>query len=178
MNSSVCKIIAFMSVALGAIQPIAAEQTKAPNTLSVAPAGNIDWISALADSESFSAANFTPAEQKSILDQIASTSFDVPESWLAELRVRRISLGRSEGIVVRATRLLCGATGNCETWVFRRTAAGWMNLLVGEAPIASSIGFVRQNLPVRDLVITANRSANASALMRYSFDGKLYRASK
>jgi hypothetical protein len=53
-----------------------------------------------------------------------------------------------------------------------------MNLLVGEAPIASSIGFVRQNLPVRDLVITANRSANASALMRYSFDGKLYRASK
>ena len=170
--------IALTCLALASVEPVDAQPAKnAPNSVTVAPATDVDWLSELADSEIFPTANLSVAEQKSVLDQIESTSFDVPESWFAELRVRRISLGTSEGMIVRATRFLCGATGNCETWVFRRTAAGWINMLDGEAPIASGIGFVRQNLPVRDLVITANSSASTSDLTRYTFDGHVYRRS-
>jgi hypothetical protein len=103
------------------------------------------------------------------------TSFDTPDSWLLELRVRRISLGKSDGLVVRGTRLLCGGTGNCETWVFRRAHDKWLNTLDGEAPIASGIGFVRQTAVINDMVVTANQSADMETRTRYKFDGKLYR---
>jgi hypothetical protein len=132
-------------------------------------------LAALNDRETFSAAKLTRVEQERILADIEATSFDTPDSWLDELRVRRISLGEAYGLVIRATRLLCGATGNCETWVFRHAAGQWVNALDGEAPVASSIGFVRQTDGTKDLVITANLSAEAERWTQYRFDGGVYR---
>src|SRR5882724_6976050 len=88
----------------------------------------IDWLKDLSANETFPAAKLTAAEQKEIIDQVESTSFDAPDSWETELRVRRVSLGESDGLVIRGTHLLCGGTGNCETWVFRNSQGKWLNL--------------------------------------------------
>lgn len=104
-----------------------------------------------------------------------TTSFDVPDSWLAELRVARISLGTSAGLVVRGTQLLCGGTGNCQTWVFRRENSKWRSLFDGQAPVVSRAGLVRQNAGVRDLVTAAHVSAGREQWTQYRFDGHVYR---
>jgi hypothetical protein len=161
LNATVLTALVLSAMDYSAAQPNAAAQ-------------DVDWLSALADAETLSAARLSVPEQTKIFEQIERTSFDVPDSWSMELRARKISLGKLEGLVVRGTRLLCGATGNCETWVFRRTPEGWVNMLDGEAPIAASLGFVRQNVPVRDLVLTANLSASRSDVTRYTFDGRFY----
>ena len=59
-----------------------------------AAAQDVDWLSALTDAETLSAAGLTIPEQTKIFEQIESTSFDVPDSWSMELRARRISLGK------------------------------------------------------------------------------------
>src|SRR5262249_37615621 len=81
----------------------------------------INWLKDLSLDETFLAAKLDAVERKQIIDQVEKTSFDVPDSWESELRVRRVSLGEAEGLIVRGTQLLCGGTGNCETWVFRRS---------------------------------------------------------
>jgi hypothetical protein len=94
----------------------------------------IDWLKDLSANETFVAAKLTEAEQKEIVDQVENTSFDVPDSWETELRVRRVSLGESDGLIVRGTQLLCGGTGNCQTWVFRRSPGKWLNMFEQQAP--------------------------------------------
>src|SRR5207245_11550014 len=64
---------------------------------------DVEWLKDLNDKETFSAARLSRAEEKQILEQVANTSFDSPDSWRSELRVRRLSLGQSEGLVIRAT---------------------------------------------------------------------------
>jgi len=44
----------------------------------------------------------TAAERKQIIDQVENTSFDAPDSWDTELRVRRISLGQADGLIIEA----------------------------------------------------------------------------
>jgi hypothetical protein len=70
---------------------------------------------------------------------------------------------------------LCGGTGNCQTWILRRANGEWLNTFSGEAPIASSIGFVRQPGAVRDVVIGTHESAASALWTRYRFDGRSYR---
>jgi hypothetical protein len=135
----------------------------------------VDWLTPVGDKETFSAARLTAEDQKDILAQVEGTSFDVPDSWSAELRVRRISLGTSQGLIIRSTRLLCGGTGNCQTWVFRRTNARWRIMITGDAPIGASIGFVRHAKKIRDLIVTTNQSAEVEVRTRYVFDGEFYR---
>jgi hypothetical protein len=135
----------------------------------------VDWLKGVNDNETFSTAGLTPVEQRQILSQVTLTSFDTPDSWLSELRARRISLGKSDGLVVRATQLLCGGTGNCETWVFRRTNNRWVNMFKGEAPVVSGLGFVRQTAGIKDVVVSANESADKENWTQYAFDGKFYR---
>src|SRR5690349_12233933 len=87
----------------------------------------IDWLKELSANETFLAAKLTLVERREIIRQVESTSFDAPDAWTAELRVRRISLGESAGLLIRGTRILCGGTGNCQTWVFRRIQGRWLN---------------------------------------------------
>lgn len=136
---------------------------------------DIEWLTPLRSTETLARAGLTSAEQQQILKQLEVTSFDAPDSWPAELRVRRVSLGGVAGLVVRATQLLCGGTGNCQAWVFRREQDGWLNMFEGEAPVVSSVGFMRQTGVVQDLVVTANLSAEREHWTRYRFDGKVYR---
>jgi hypothetical protein len=136
---------------------------------------DIDWLTQVRSQDTFSAVGLARADQQQILKQVETSSFDIPDSWLAELRVGRVSLGTSAGLVVRGTQLLCGGTGNCQTWLFQRGNGKWRNMFDGEAPVVSSVGLVRQNAAVRDLVTTTHLSAERELWTRYRFDGHVYR---
>lgn len=139
----------------------------------------IEWLKDLRETETWSAAKLTPGEQKEIIDQLETTSFDTPESWQEEVRVRRISLGETEGLLIRGTKLLCGATGNCETWVFRRFGGKWLNLFDGEAPVVSGFGFSSEATGgIRDFYVGSEASAGQEVRIKYKFGGRFYRQSE
>ena len=93
-----------------------------------------------------------------------------------KLRVRHVDLGGSPGLVVRGTKLLCGATGNCQTWVFRNVNDKWMSLF-DDAPIAESFQLgPTVTRGIKDLKIVANLSADRARRITYKYDGKVYRA--
>jgi hypothetical protein len=139
----------------------------------------IVWLPALRKDETFLAANLRAAERKQILEQVEATSFDVPDSWPSELRLRRLPLGEAEGLVIRGTRLLCGGTGNCETWVFRRSGGQWLNLFRQPAPVISGLGFTRETTGgIKNLYVRANSAAEKESRTLYKFDGEFYRPSE
>jgi hypothetical protein len=129
------------------------------------------------DADGIAAARLPPAELKQIIEQVEQTSFDTPASWEAELRLRQSSIAGGDGLVVRGAAMLCGGTGNCETWLFRRANGAWAKMFDGEAPVISSLGFGRNvSHGVPDLIATAHLSASASTYVVYVFDGTVYRA--
>jgi hypothetical protein len=134
-------------------------------------------IPPLTDVDRVATAKLRTAEVRQIMDQVKRTSFDRPDSWPAELRLRRLSIAGGDGLVVRGTEMLCGGTGNCETWLFRRANGAWVNMFDGEAPVISSFGFgghVSHDVP--DLIATAPMSAAKNNYVVYVFDGKFYRS--
>ena len=135
-----------------------------------------DWLPALRDTETLSAVRLTAAEEREVLDQMERTSFDVPDSWAQEMRIRRVSLGAVEGLVVRGSSRLCGGTGNCQTWIFRRVGGRWRDAFASTAPIAASVGIGRASASTKDVFLTANTSADTESWTRYRFDGRHYRA--
>jgi hypothetical protein len=131
----------------------------------------------LAVTETFSAAKLSAKEVKEIIAGVEESAFDTPDSWEKELRVRRVDLGGGPGIVVRGTNLLCGATGNCETWVLR-SVGKWVSLFdTDQAPVAESfqLGPGVTN-GIKGLTISANMSVDSAKRTTYRFDAKVYRA--
>lgn len=149
----------------------------APTTSS---AGRIGWwLKDLNANETFRAAKLTGSEQKQIIDQVENSSFDVPDSWETELRVRRISLGEANGLIIRGSKLLCGGTGNCETWIFRNSSGKWLNMFEQEAPIVSGLGFEQEaSGGIKNLLASANTSAETERRILFTFDGRIYRQSE
>jgi hypothetical protein len=125
--------------------------------------------------ETLQHAQLAASELTQILEQVASTSYDTPDSWPKELCIRRVSLGSVDGLVLQGTDLLCGATGNCQTWVFRRDGAKWMSLFRDQAPIASGFGFDTQvSHGVRNLVLASTTSAETTAYTVFAYNGRAY----
>jgi hypothetical protein len=139
----------------------------------------INWLRGMSDNETFFGAKLTAAERKEIIDQVEKTSFDVPESWDSELRVHRVSLGETDGLLIRGTQMLCGATGNCERWIFRWSRGIWFNLFEHEAPIISGFGFEQEATGgVKNLFVSENSSAAKESRVLLKFHGKFYRPSE
>jgi hypothetical protein len=112
-----------------------------------------------------------------ILQQVEVTSFDFPDSWEEELRARSLPLGDSEGLVVQGSRLLCGGTGNCQTWLFLKADREWRTLFEEQAPIGSGFTFSPNiHHALHDFVVDSNTSAAASRRTVFVFDGAYYRA--
>ncbi len=129
--------------------------------------------------ETFAVAKLSPKDIHEIIEGVQDTAFDVPDSWEKELRVRRVDLGGSRpGLVVRGTQLLCGATGNCQLWIFRRVDNKWMSLFGDHnAPVVESFQLGPSiTHGIKDLTVVANLSAGVAKRVRYTFDGKSYRA--
>jgi hypothetical protein len=127
--------------------------------------------------ETFDTARLTPEEIAEILGGVERSAYDIPESWRAELRVTRVNLGACAGIVLQGTDLLCGATGNCQVFVFRNTHGHWVSLFGdGQAPIGESFQFgPGMSSGIRDFSVLTNVSAQAGTRVTYVFDGRLYR---
>ncbi len=136
-------------------------------------------MESLGPKDSLAAANLSAKELREIIAGVKKSAYDTPESWSQELRLRRVDLGNGPGIVVQGTSLLCGATGNCQIWVFRKAHATWVSLFPHDHAILAE-GF---NLGpvvtrhVRDLTIETNLSAEQRKRVTYKFDGTRYRTS-
>jgi hypothetical protein len=129
-----------------------------------------------APSETFAAAKLSAQEVREILAGVEASAFDRPDSWEAELRVSRVDLGAGRGLVVRGTKLLCGGTGNCQTWVFRNVRGRWVSLFT-EAPLGESFQLgPAVTGGIKDFTIVANVSAESGKRVTYKYDGKVYRA--
>ena len=120
------------------------------------------------------------AELTQVISGVQAAAYDSPDSWEKELRARNISLGAVPGLVLQGTDLLCGATGNCQIFVFRRVGEKWLALFEGEeAPVVEGFSFgpgLAQG--IKDLHVISNSSADKSTQATYRFDGKFYRAVK
>ena len=134
----------------------------------------------LGPKDTFAAARLSAKEVREITDGVEQSAFDTPDSWESELRVRRVDLGNGSGIVVQGTKLLCGGTGNCQIFVFRRVGQDWVPLFAGEeAPVVEGFSFGPEaTRGIKDLHVQANSSADKSSSGTYRFDGKFYRAAK
>lgn len=134
----------------------------------------------LRDNETIAKLNLSATELRQVISGVEAAAFDSPDSWEKELRGRRLSLGAAPGLLLQGTDLLCGGTGNCQIFVFRRVGKNWAPLFPGEeAPIVEgfSVGPGAQQ-GIKDLHVVANSSAGKAASTAYRFDGEFYRADK
>jgi len=133
-------------------------------------------MQSLGSKDAFRTANLSRRETAEILKQVEASAYDYPEDWTSELRVRRVDLGGSPGLVLQGSKLLCGVTGNCQTWVFRKANDKWLSLFSADAPVAEGFrlgpGITGG---IKDLTIVANSSAEAGRSVAFKFDGRFYR---
>ena len=124
--------------------------------------------------------NLSASELKQVISGVEAAAFDSPDSWDQELLARRISLGAAPGLVLQGTNLLCGGTGNCQIFVFRKVGQDWAPLFASEeAPVVEGFSFGPEaTRGIKDLHVQANNSADKSASRTYRFDGKFYRAAR
>lgn len=131
----------------------------------------------LGPSDTFRAAQLTRKEVEDVVRQVQDSAFDIADDWQSELRVRRIDLGSNPGLIVQGTKLLCGATGNCQTWVFRKLDDKWISLFP-EDKVPTIEGFhigPAATNGIKDFKVVANVSAETEERITYHFDGKFYR---
>jgi hypothetical protein len=134
-------------------------------------------LQSLGPSDTFRAAALSSAEIGEILKQVQDSAFDIPDDWQKELHVRHFDLGSSPGVVLQGTKLLCGATRNCQTWVFRKAHNNWILMFANDdVPIAEGfrLGPCASG-GIKDFAVQANSSAEAERTVTYRFDGGLYR---
>jgi hypothetical protein len=74
----------------------------------------IAQMQSLGPKDTFATAKLSAAEVQDILKQVERSAYDEPNDWRNELRVRRVDLGSRPGLVLQGSKLLCGATGNCQ----------------------------------------------------------------
>ena len=89
----------------------------------------------------FVAANLTKADMSQLVPELEQLAYDIPDSWSTELRAMRVDLGVNPGLLLQGTNLLCGGTGNCQIFVFRRVHGKWMSLFEDQAPICERVTF-------------------------------------
>lgn len=133
----------------------------------------MDYLKA---TETFATAKLSATEREEILQQVKSTGGGDSDGPLEdELRVRRVSLGSVDGLVIRGSHFFCSPTGNCMTWVFCKRGDHWVSLFLGDAPIAQRFGFERKAIHgVRNLVLSEHGSATETSYTIWGYNGKSY----
>lgn len=137
----------------------------------------ISQMQTLGPKDTVAAARLSAKEIQEIVAQVEQSAYDTPDSWESELRVQRVELGTSPGIIVQGSKLLCGGTGNCQTWVFRKAAGKWICLMAkDQVPIAEGFSLgPHVTAGIKDFSISANTSAESGKNITYKFDGEFYR---
>jgi hypothetical protein len=131
----------------------------------------------LGSKDTFAAARLSAKEIQEIVAEVEQSAYDTPDSWESELRVQRVDLGATPGIIAQGSKLLCGGTGNCQTWVFRKAGGKLISLMArDQVPIAEGFS-LGPNVTggIKDLSISSNTSADSGTNITYKFDGNFYR---
>jgi hypothetical protein len=127
--------------------------------------------------ETFATARLSENEVRQVVSVVEASAYDTPESWLSELRVKRIDLAGTQGLAVQGSKLLCGATGNCQIWIFRKSGDHWKSLFGNDqTPVVEGFRLgpaTRRGVP--DLTVWSNTGAEAGRKAVYKFDGEKYR---
>ena len=98
----------------------------------------MDYLKA---AETFSVAKLSGAEVQEILKQVeADVDYRPAGSWQDKLRIRRVRLGSVDGLVLQGLHDLCGATGNCTTWIFRRERGHWLRYFSAILRVPKDLG--------------------------------------
>ena len=126
--------------------------------------------------DTFVESGLRAAGRRDILQNVALTAYDTPDSWDAELRIRHDRVGPWHVAVVRGTSRLCGAGGNCQTWLFRLEGKRWVNVIAaGQAPIIDGLSLTRAGRGKAWRLMTRTRiSAQEAQFAQYRFDGRLF----
>ncbi len=138
----------------------------------------VSQMQSLSSKDTFAAAQLSAKEIQEIVAEVEQSAYDTPDSWESELRVQRVNLGDSPGLIVQGSKLLCGGTGNCQTWVFRKARGKLISLMAeDEVPIAEGYNLgPHVTSGIKDFSISTNVSAASAKNTTYRFDGKFYRA--
>ena len=134
-------------------------------------------MESLGNKDTIAAARLSDNELRDIISAVKESAYDVPKSWRTELRFRRVDLGHDPGLAVQGTSLLCGATGNCQIWLFRKANAHWVPVF-GKTETIIAEGFElgpTLTRGIKDLTIVANFGADETKRTKYRFDGRSYR---
>jgi hypothetical protein len=134
-------------------------------------------LQSLGSRDTFRAAALSSTEIKKIVKQVEDSAYDIADDWESELRVRHVDLAASPGLILQGTKLLCGATGNCQTWVFRKSHNNWILMFAkDDVPIAEGFRLgPGVSGGIKDFTVQANSRAEAEQTVTYKFEGKLYR---
>src|SRR3954465_2312608 len=129
-------------------------------------------LQSLGSRDTFRAAALSSAEVNEIMKQVEDSAYDIADDWQSELHVRHVDLGASPGLILQGTKLLCGATGNCQTWVFRKAHNNWILMFAqDDVPIAEGFRLgPRVSGGIKDCTTRANSSAEAERTVTYKFD--------
>jgi hypothetical protein len=148
------------------------------NAVLVCASPAMGQMQSLGPKDTFAASRLSSREIHEIVQEVEQSSYDTPDSWERELRVKRVDLGANLGIIVQGSELLCGGTGNCQTWVFRKAEGKLVSLLPrNQVPIAESFSLgPLTTAGIKDFTVFANSSAASGQTVAYKFDGKFYRA--
>lgn len=129
----------------------------------------------LGPTDTWAAAKLSAQEAQQIIAGAEQSAFDSLDSWQTELRVKRVDLGSSPGIIAQGTRRLCGGTGNCQIFAFRKAQDTWISLFEGDAPIGESFQLGPATTHgIKDLTVVANSGAATRERAVYKFDGRFY----
>lgn len=134
-------------------------------------------MESLSPNDSLAAGHVSAKELREIIAGVKKSAYDIPKSWSSELRLRRVDLGNGPGIIVQGTSLLCGGTGNCQIWAFRKANGNWVSMFANDQTIlAEGFNFgPAVTHHVKNLTIVTNLSADERKRVTYKFDGSLYR---
>jgi|SRR5581483_9528421 len=145
---------------------------------SAASAGNSDIDFAIVQvSDSETDAGLSAEERQQVVQLLTD---DEDTDWDAaragDLRYKRVQLANAglNGLFVRSTaKSDCGATGNCSTWLLRKSRTRFHLVLHGVS--ADAVGFQsRMTNGFKNVVASANMSADSSAINVFGYDGHQY----
>ena len=116
-------------------------------------------------------------ERAQVIDLLSKDdAADWDAARASELRYKRVALAGMgmNGLFVRSvSKSDCGATGNCSTWLLHKSRAKFD--LVLSAVSADAVGFQSHTTHgFKNVVATANTSAEGSAIKVFAFDGRKY----
>ena len=132
-------------------------------------------MQSLTAKDTWAAAKLSKQEIQQITAAVENSVFDTPDSWEQELLVRRVGLGAAPGVIAQGTELLCGGTGNCQIFIFRKADGKWVSLFKSDAPIAESFELGPSlTHSIKDLSVSANEGEGKDGRAVYKFDGQFY----